>query len=1577
MTEPVPPKEHRTRVLYLSPLRALAHDIDKNLREPLAGIAQAAAQIGVDAHLPTIGVRTGDTSPNDRRRLVTTPPDILITTPESLYLMLTSQARKTLSAVRWVIVDEIHSLAATKRGTHLAVSLERLCLRTQVEPQRIALSATQRPLSEVAEFLGGWGGSADGAAGGAAAGAPDPAQPRPVKIVNVGDSKHLDLEVIVPDKDMGNLAGEDSNSIWPAVHQQVLELILSHHSTIIFVNNRRQAERLASRLNELHTHGINRASESDGTAQPDSDLVGAHHGSLSREQRLEIESALKSGTLRAIVSTSSLELGIDMGAVDLVIQIESPNSVASGMQRIGRAGHQVGNLSVGKLFPSHRSDLVETAAIAQRMRAGLIEQTHYPRLPLDVLAQQIVAMVATDDWNAEELLAVLQRAAPYRRLSQAAFESVLDLLSGLYPSQEFAELRPRIVWDRLAGTLRPRQGAGRLAVTNGGTIADRGLYSVFTLGGSRVGELDEEMVYEARVGEAFLLGASSWRIEEITHDRVLVTPAPGVPAKMPFWHGGGPGRPLELGKAVGAFVRETVDALPVALPPGLSLELPAELAPESLPDLAAAETATTAPLEQLLDRLQTDQRLNRCAAINLVLYLDAQRASTGAVPDDRTIVVERFRDELGDWRICVLTPFGSQVHAPWAIAIQSVLERGSSTDPANAADLAEATDPTRSVEILWNDDGIVLRLPDTEPSGPTAPSGPSSTEPEPTEPNPTDPVEIDPAALVSLDPDTITDTIVGYLPSTALFASRFREVAGRALLLPRRRPGERTPLWQQRQRASSLLEVAAKYPSFPMLLETTRECLQDVFDVPALVEVLRDISTATVRVVAVETHTPSPMAQGLVFDWTAAYLYNGDLPLAERRAAALSLNQKLLADLLGPEELRELLDPEVLANLEEDLRRVRAKDADQLHDELQRLGDLTAAEIVERARPSASADVTDQLADQPADQLHDWLAELLAARRICEIEIASEPRLITTEDAARYRGALGCDLPAGLPAALIAPTPDVSSTAHLAELVARFAATHGPFSAQAAADRFGATLGQVEQALAQLEISRRVLAGEFRPGGTQREWCDADVLRALRRRSLARLRNEIKPVPTATYGRFLPTWHGLDHPRAGEHALVDAINMLGGAALVASTLESEVLPARVRNYQPADLDALLSSGELIWVGAGALGARNGRIRLYWRNDFALLAPDPAVIASLAAGSDTSPTANPDASPAEASDIHDALRQVLLTRGSAFWPELLDAVLGTDELVLSCLWDLVWAGEVTNDTLLPLRAMLAGGGASKNSGRGGGQRGGRGGGQRGGSTNRQARQSQFRRGPSFAGQPAQRRSRLRLSRRDLTARATLPAKSTGRWSATAPLYLPRPPAEARAHHNSAALLDRHGVLTRSGVLAEQQPGGFASVYALMRALEERGDVRRGYFIDELGGAQFASTPAIELLRNSKKNPGAQSVLVLATTDPAQPYGAALRWPASAGRPTRGAGSLVVLADGVPLVQLDRGATGIQTFESSRDARWIEALQQRLRDGRLRSVELSKIDGQPAREHPLHDWLLENGFVSAYRGPTLQA
>ena len=1236
---PRPPKDRRCRVLYVSPLRALAFDVEKNLRAPLAGITLAAERLGESFEAPTVAMRTGDTPAKERQQLVRNPPDILITTPESLYLMLTSQARETLRGVQTVIIDEIHALAPTKRGAHLMLSLERLEAITDAPPQRIGLSATQRPLDEIARFLGGYGDHV----------------PRPVTVVDAGSRKALDVEVIVPVDDMnepgahsaasGATAGalglddpESNHSIWPHVHPRILELIRAHRTTIVFCNARRLAERLAASLNEL-------AGE---------ELVRAHHGSLAREQRVQVESELKEGRLRGIVATSSLELGIDMGTVDLVVLVESPGSVARGIQRVGRAGHQVGEPSTGKIFPKYRGDLLEAAIVVRRMREGLVEEMRYPRNPLDVLAQQIVATCAIDDWGVDDLYALVRRCANFSELSEGAFRETLDMLAGRYPSDRFSGLRPRVVWDRIEGRVRAREGAQRVAVQSGGTIPDRGLFGVFLPDGGRVGELDEEMVYESRVGECFVLGASTWRIEEINVDRVIVTPAPGEPAKTPFWKGDRPGRPLELGRALGGLVRE-------------------------LRNLDATQ------LEANLQENGLDAR----AASNLRAYLDEQAESTGAIPDDRTIVIERFPDEIGDWRVCILTPFGSRVHAPWALAIEERLAR---------ADLP--------VQVLWSDDGIILRLPES----------------------------IDDVAteLLLPDPDEIDELLVAGLPNTSLFASKFRENAARALLLPRRRPGERTPLWQQRQRAADLLEVASDFPSFPMLLETTRECLRDVFDVPALREVLTDIRSRKVRIVPVETRRASPFAQSLLFGWIAVYMYEGDAPLAERRATALALDRDLLRDLMGAEELRELLDPEALAQLELELQRLvparHARNADDLHDLLSDLGPLTLDEIAARC----AAD------PQP------WLDELRAERRVIEIG----GRLAAAEDAARLRDALGWAVPQGLPAAFTDPVERP-----LDDVVARYARTHVPFTIEELRARFDVSIERVRASLTHLETDGRVVFGEFRPGGVEREWCDTNVLRILRRRSLAALRHEIEPVDASTYARFLCV-AGRRTGRRGTDALVEALEQLQGVAIPASVLERDVLPARVDGYRPGMLDELCAAGELVWIGAGALGADDGRVRVL---------PRPRA----PAGTRPALEGAPDG------EVHDAIRDRLL-RARASGPT--SSPRPVSPTTTSCSpRSGTSCGRARSPTTRSGRCASP---APDNGG-----------------------PAIDRRGPHPG----------RLTRLG-------PPAGAGRWSLVVPLLDPEPSPTERSHASALQLLARQGVVTREAVRAEGSPGGFAGVYS---------------------------------------------------------------------------------------------------------------------------------------------------------------
>ena len=1370
--EPAPPEAERCRVLYVSPMKALAHDVDRNLRSPLVGIGHQMQSLGLAAPDISVAIRTGDTPTEARRSMERHPPDILITTPESLYLLLTSSARRILASVRWLIVDEIHSVAATKRGSHLALSLERLCALTKVEPQRIGLSATQRPLEEVARFLGGTS--------------------REVAIVDAGRLKTMEITVEVPVDDMSRLTVEDEDgkpagSIWPAIYPRLLALIREHRSTIVFVNSRRLAERLAARINEL----------------AGDELVLAHHGSIAREQRLLIEDQLKAGVVRGLIATSTLELGIDMGAVDLVLQVEAPPSVAAGIQRVGRAGHSVGEVSRGVVIPNFRGGLLESAAVVEGMLEGRIESTTVPRKPLDVLAQQIVAMCAMDEWRVDELAVVVRRAYPYSELGPLALESVLDMLSGRYPSDDFAELRPRIVWDRIAGTLRGRAGAQRLAVTNPGTIPDRGLYTVNLVdNGRRVGELDEEMVYESRVGETFILGASTWRIAEIGQSQVLVTPAPGEPGKVAFWKADGPSRPVELGLALGKMVREL-----------------RALAPEKA-------------AERLRVRAGFDDR----AIKNLLAYLDDQAAATGAVPDDRTVVVERFRDEVGDWRVCVHTPLGGRVHAPLALALESRLQDRLGID----------------ARALWTDDGIALHLPDVE-------TPPSLDE-------------------LMLDPEEAEALVEAHLPGSALFAGRFRENAARSLLLPRRRPGQRTPLWQQRMRSASLLKVAGQYPDFPILAETWRECMADHFDMTALMTLLRGIRSREIRVVAVDTERASPFASSLLFSYVAEFMYAGDSPLAERRAQALTLDRELLAELLGSEDLRELLDPEAIAAVEVELQGLLAerfpRDPDEAHDLLVRLGDLSDAEASARGIPQ------------------EWLQTLERERRAVVVRAAGESRWIATEDAGRYRGALGTSLPVGLPEAFLAP-----GARPLESLAKRWARTHVPFVTADLAARWGLPVVAVEEALAQLASRGDIVAGEFRRAAEGREYCHPEVLRMLRRRSLAALRREVESVAPVVLARFLPSWHGIGAKASGVDRLLEVVFQLQGLALPASVVERDVIAGRVANYNPRLLDELVSMGEVVWVGRGGLGATDGRVALYLRGDAPRLAPEPVDPPS--------------------GDLQNRLREHLRARGASFFRDLYRAGGGGDEeAMLDALWDLVWSGEVTNDTFAPLRLL----------------------------------------GPA-ARRPA-RGPRL--------PRLTQP-RASGRWSLVAEMTGAGAVPTERMHAQAGVLLQRHGVLTREAVVAEGWPGGFAGLYPVLRAMEESGRIRRGYFVEGLGGSQFALPGAVDRLR-SLREPNA-AVVALAACDPANVYGAILPWPRGDGRMARAAGAYCVLDAGELVLYLERGGRSLLTNGEVRPDHVRALMGVAITAGK---VEVQRVDGIGVMESPLAEVLRESGFASTHRG-----
>ncbi|GAA4552527.1 DEAD/DEAH box helicase [Pseudonocardia xishanensis] len=1572
--EPPAPVEQRCRVLYVSPLKALAVDVQRNLRAPLTGIRQEAQRLGAAPPDITVGMRTGDTPADERRQFARTPPDVLVTTPESLFLILTSAARESLRGVETVIVDEVHAVAGTKRGAHLALSLERLDELLETPAQRIGLSATVRPLDEVSTFLSG---------------------ARPVEIVQPKTPKTIEVRVEVPVPDLAALderpapgsadeevigsaaGGAQRPSIWPAVERRLLELVREHRSTIVFSNSRRLAERLTAKLNELA------AAEAEAEDAVDLDrfpaeaigqsgvgggappvVAKAHHGSMSREQRTLVEEELKSGRLPCVVATSSLELGIDMGAVDLVIQVEAPPSVASGLQRVGRAGHQVGAVSQGVVFPKFRGDLVSCAVVAERMTGGRIESMRYPRNPLDVLAQQIVAMVALEPWQLSDLAAMVRRAAPFAALPDSALHSVLDMLAGRYPSEEFGELRARITWDRVTDELKGRPGAQRLAVTSGGTIPDRGLFTVMTPGGadgagSRVGELDEEMVYESRVGDTFLLGTSSWRVEDITHDRVIVTPAPGEPARMPFWKGESIGRPLELGRAVGAFVREMA----------------------GLTDGEARERAAAAGL----DAWATD---------NLLAYLREQQEATRHVPSDRTILVERFRDELGDWRLVVHSPFGSQVNGPWALAI--------------AARMRER----RGVEVhaAGADDGIVLRLPDApDDSG----------------------AEIMPTAEdVLLEPGEVEQIVVGELGGSSLFASRFRECAARALLLPRRDPKRRSPLWQQRQRSAQLLAVAGKFEQFPITLEAMRECVQDVYDLPGLRELMTDIGSRKVKVVELQTPAPSPFARSLLFGYIGMFLYEMDAPLAERRAAALSLDSTLLAELLGSEAIRELLDPEVLAEVEAALQRTaedrRARDMEGAADLLRFVGDLSEADGLARGV-------------QPA-----WLAELEAQRRAIRVRIAGEERFVAIEDAGRIRDALGAPLPVGVPETFTEPVPDP-----LGDLVLRYARTHGPFTAAECAARFGLGVAVVSGVLDRLTGVGRVVRGELRPQAVAStpspgtvEYCDAEVLRRLRRASLARLRAEVEPVEQRALGRFLPAWQGVQTGAGGERRgrmrrapgaedVLGVVEQLAGAPLPASALESLILPARLPGYTPALLDELTAAGEVTWTGCGPLAGSDGWLAVAPADVADLLLPEP----------ETEVAGTP---------LHRALLGVLgmpelgepaVGGGALFFRQLADAAgaalvaqgeeTPVDSATEAAIWDLVWAGLLTNDTLGPLRARLSGGGGRK------------------GAAAHRTRRTAGR------GRYAQ----LRAGRPQMPSR-TGPPSVGGRWA----LAVDREPeATRRAHAKAEAFLERHGILTRGALGTERVSGGFAGVYKVLRAMEDSGRVRRGYVVEGLGAAQFAVPGAIDRVRamSSPDGPaveptGAGSVggageagsraagppagrgagsegldpeelgfgdeagpgrtpgvaagpgrgggpgrgrgfapagpelagarlsrVVLAAADPAQPYGAALPWPGTIGeskhRPARKAGALVVLVDGAPALYVERGGKSLLSFTTDHEelSAAAQALAGAVHEGWLGSLAVEKADGGGALGSELADVLTEAGFRVTPKGLRLRA
>ncbi len=1323
------------RVLYVSPLKALNNDIQRNLEEPLQGIKRAAQEMGIELPEIRTAVRTGDTLANERHKMTRTPPDILITTPESLYLILTSpKAREMLRAVEHVIVDEIHALAGNKRGAHLALSLERLEHLTGTPFQRIGLSATQKPLDEIARFLGGVG--------------------RQVEIVDAGRSKPMDLKVESPVEDFTALAGDESP--WEAIEPYLLEQIRARRTTLVFVNNRRSAERLTKHLNELAEEPI----------------AKAHHGSMSREERMQVEADLKRGVLRAVVATGSLELGIDIGSVDLAICVESPGGVARGLQRVGRSGHLVGQTSVGRLVPKWRGDLLECAAVAQGMKEADVEPTRVVRNPLDVLAQQLVAMAAVDEWLEDELYAVVRKAHPFKDLPRAHFEGVLAMLSGKYPSEEFGELRPRIVWDRQNHVVRARPGAGRLALVSGGTIPDRGLYPVVhATRNVKLGELDEEMVSESKGGDVIVLGARTWKITEITTQRVFVTEAEGAAPTIPFWKGDTIGRPFELGTRVARLLGEV----------GRRLDEPGVLA-----------------------WLQEEYALDDTSAVNLLEYVKEQ-AAAAALPNERRIVVETYVDELGDRRVVLHAPFGRPVLVPWMHALVEACCRDGTCGDTSVTD-----------------DGIMLRFPSQDRRAP-----------------------LDLVQRVTRA--NVDELLLANLSRSRLFAARFRENAQRALLLPRRGPNLRTPLWLQRLRAADLLEVARKFEDFPIVHETIREILEDWFDLPRLRELLAGIETGTMEVVLRETEAPSPFATSLAVWFITNYLEEGDRQQPEFREVMLALDRALLRDLLGTTSLRDLLDPAAIADVEARLQRTapewRARNRDEVEDLLIRLGDLSDAEL--RARVEGDAEA--------------MARELERERRAVKVG----ERWHAAEDAGPY--------------------PRRDRTAH----VRRYLATRGPVTKQEIEARFGFAVADV---LADLEREQVVVAGEFTRGREGIEYVDAHVLEEIHRSTLARLRKEIEPRTPAEYARFLLRWHGLAQR---DREVADVLDQLQGVWLPVEVWERDVLPARVAGYTTHELDAACASGAFAWVARRSSEQAKPRVAFFRRADLARL---------------WAPVADTALS-AEAERV----RETLARRGASFIDDL-----GRD--ALDPLWELVFAGLVTNDAFAPLR---------------------------------------------HAPKPE---AEARLTERDLRREARHRAirddkAGQGRWSLLPIEATARPDPEAWAE----VLLARHGVVAYEHVEKEEVPLEWAAVADVLKRMEMRGSARRGYFVEGFVGMQFAHRAAVERLRESSVD---GAMRVVAAMDPANPYGAALPSPGEGF--ARIAGAYLVLENGVPVMRVEAGGRRLVPVNGLGGERLVSAvatlplLLRAPAPYRGKRLEVQTYADQAAAESPAADALAHVGF-----------
>ncbi|NHN90064.1 ATP-dependent helicase [Acetobacter conturbans] len=1497
------PARNKTKIVYISPIKALGADVQRNLRLPLEGVSAECEKRGDLPVSITVGMRTGDTPPSERAALVRRPPDILITTPESLYLMLTSNARETLREVTTVIIDEIHAVAGTKRGSHLALSLERLDRLLSHPAQRIGLSATVRPIDRVAGFLGG---------------------AQPTTVVNPASDRRLELRIIVPVEDMsdipatGGAAGapvqqNQTGSIWPHVTAHILSQIESRRSTIVFVNSRGLAEKLTARLNELYAerstdqlpepeeapvHYESSAGGTGGRAAGLPPLIArSHHGSVSKEQRGEIESALKSGELRCVVATSSLELGIDMGLVDLVIQVGAPPAVASGLQRVGRAGHQVGGISTGLIYPRSRRDLIDATVTAHCMLEGKLEAIAPPRNPLDVLAQQTIAAVAMDALGVDEWYATVRRSSPFHELSRKAFDATLEMLAGQYPSDEFSEFRPRLIWDRQDGTLTARPGAKQLAVISGGTIPDRGMFSVMLpegeekAGARRVGELDEEMVYESRVNDVITLGATSWRIQQITNDQVIVVPAPGRSARLPFWHGDGPARPAELGHAIGRFLRE-LDS-----------------------------TIVHGTLEEASDHLVKTQMkvlgLDTNAATNIVRYVAEQHEATGVLPTDETLVIERCRDETGDWRVILHSPYGRRVHAAWALA---VAERARDMFGADAS-------------VVASDDGMVARIPDTNGGPPGAP-------------------------LFMFDPDILRGFLTSAVSSSALFASRFRECAARALLLPRRNPGKRSPLWQQRLRSSQLLQIAHEHRDFPILVETARECLQDVYDLETLHHLMQSLHEGKIGLVEVTTETPSPFASTMLFGYVAEFMYAGDTPLAERRASVLSLDTGLLDDLLGQVDFSDILDPDVVSRVGQELQRTapdrRVSGPEGVADLLRELGPLTQSRVM-RSVPETEA-----------DHVGEYLTQLQQASRLIPVDIAGEQHWAIIEDAGRLHDALGVRLPDDLPDVFLR-----SSSDSLRDLVARYARTHAPFTTGEVAVCFGLGAAVVDRVLNELCDRGAVLKGNFgierrleeqtpskvyEAESAKHEWVSEDIFRRLRLRSLRAAREATQPVSPQAYVRLLTerqyltasTFPDASHGSLeGVEGVIRVLEQLAGLFLPASLWETHILPARVRDYTPHMLDGLLAAGDVIWVGRGALGENDGLVSFHLRD----------------IAGQTLPTA-PSSPPEELSSLQTSLLHIMANGGAFFVRQFHDLLpmaamdLPTGEFAITsdiraALWNLVWLGYISADTFAPLRTLT---GLHKTA---------------------RARTSLPKRRYTGIWAPS---SRLRvagsvqprMSRED-------DAMMPGRWS----LILHEVCSDTeRGLACVEKLLDRYGIVTRGATMAEDVNGGFPALQPFLRRMEDAGHVLRGRFVEGLGGAQFGDRATIDRLRDLASDTSADPVAVaLAAPDPANPYGTILAWPIhpDATHPTRRKGAIVVLCEGLLTVYLPPGGRNVLTYFDQNDpacqariSASFAALASALKREKRAMFTVETIDGEPVMSSPLAGTLRQIGFFPLPKG-----